>query len=104
MNVANIMQISYGYEIQEKNDPFVGLANEATHHFTLSTTPGTFLVNTIPICKSNNALFSQLISVAFQCDIFRIGSLEQSSSEQRKSGGRRYTRWWNSRTTTSNGE
>ncbi|KAK0501173.1 cytochrome P450 [Armillaria luteobubalina] len=51
MNVANIMQISYGYEIQEKNDPFAGLANEAAHHFTLSTTPGTFLVNIIPILR-----------------------------------------------------
>ncbi|KAK0478627.1 cytochrome P450 [Armillaria luteobubalina] len=51
MNVANIMQISYGYEIQEKNDPFAGLANEAAHHFALSTTPGTFLVNIIPILR-----------------------------------------------------
>ncbi|KAK0465859.1 cytochrome P450 [Desarmillaria tabescens] len=51
MNVANIMQISYGYEIQEENDPFVKLADQATHHFALSTTPGAFLVNVIPILR-----------------------------------------------------
>ncbi|KAG7451824.1 cytochrome P450 [Guyanagaster necrorhizus] len=49
MNVANIMQITYEYEIQEGNDPFVQLADQAAHDFTLSTTPGTFSVNLIPI-------------------------------------------------------
>lgn len=87
MNVANIMRISYGYEIQEKNDPFVRLADQAADHFIQSTTLSAFLVNIIPICKPDNSLFSQLTATSFQCDTFRIGSLEQNSSEQLKNGG-----------------
>ncbi|PBK60874.1 cytochrome P450, partial [Armillaria solidipes] len=51
MNVANIMQISYGYEIQEESDPFLKLADEAADHFIQSTTPGAFLVNILPILR-----------------------------------------------------
>ncbi|KAK0479579.1 hypothetical protein IW261DRAFT_1419672 [Armillaria novae-zelandiae] len=36
MNVANIMQISYGYDIQKDNDLFLKLAGEAANHFSLS--------------------------------------------------------------------
>jgi hypothetical protein len=49
---AIILQISHGYAIQEENDPFVKLAEEAMDQFSLSTAPGGFLVNLIPICRS----------------------------------------------------
>ncbi|SJL03002.1 related to cytochrome P450 CYP2 subfamily [Armillaria ostoyae] len=51
MNVANIMRISYGYETQEKNDPFVRLADQAADHFIQSITLSAFLVNIIPILR-----------------------------------------------------
>ncbi|KAK0240536.1 cytochrome P450 [Armillaria nabsnona] len=46
---AIILQISHGYAVQEENDPFVKLAEEAMDQFSLSTAPGGFLVNLIPI-------------------------------------------------------
>ncbi|PBK60866.1 cytochrome P450 [Armillaria solidipes] len=48
---AIILQISHGYAIQEENDPFVKLAEEAMDQFSLSTAPGSFLVNLIPILR-----------------------------------------------------
>ncbi|KAF7762119.1 hypothetical protein Agabi119p4_8712 [Agaricus bisporus var. burnettii] len=45
---AIILRISHGYAIKEDNDPFVHLANVATEQFSLSTSPGTFLVNLVP--------------------------------------------------------
>ncbi|KAK0222555.1 cytochrome P450 [Armillaria nabsnona] len=48
---AVILQISHGYTMQEENDPFVNLAEETMNHFSLSTTPGGFLVNLIPILR-----------------------------------------------------
>ncbi|PBK96431.1 cytochrome P450 [Armillaria gallica] len=48
---AIILQISHGYAIQEENDPFVKLAEEAMDQFSLSTAPGGFLVNLIPILR-----------------------------------------------------
>jgi hypothetical protein len=52
---ATILRISHGYEIQETNDPFVRLADEATEQFSLSTAPGAFLVDLVPPC--NDASF-----------------------------------------------
>ncbi|KAF6751633.1 cytochrome P450 [Ephemerocybe angulata] len=48
---AIILRISHGYKIQEKDDPFVSLADKATEQFSLSTAPGGFLVNLIPPLK-----------------------------------------------------
>ncbi|KDR77000.1 hypothetical protein GALMADRAFT_66106 [Galerina marginata CBS 339.88] len=45
---AIILRISHGYEVKEKDDPFVNLADEATQQFSLSTAPGGFLVNLVP--------------------------------------------------------
>lgn len=46
------MRISHGYAIKEKDDPFVTLADQATEQFSLSTAPGGFLVNLVPIRAS----------------------------------------------------
>ena len=48
---AIILRISHGYEVKEKDDPFVTLADEATVQFSLSTAPGGFLVNLVPARK-----------------------------------------------------
>ncbi|KAK0436558.1 cytochrome P450 [Armillaria borealis] len=52
---AIILQISHGYAIQEENDPFVKLAEETMDQFSLSTAPGGFLVNLIPICSTSHS-------------------------------------------------
>ncbi|KAK1216462.1 hypothetical protein PQX77_020931 [Marasmius sp. AFHP31] len=44
---AIILRISHGYEVQEGEDPFVSLADQATEQFSVSTAPG-FLVNLVP--------------------------------------------------------
>jgi hypothetical protein len=41
------LRISYGYKVQENDDPFVALADEATEQFSFSAAPG-LLVNLIP--------------------------------------------------------
>ena len=43
-----ILRISHGYEVKEKDDPFVAIADRATEQFSLSTAPGGFLVDLIP--------------------------------------------------------
>ena len=49
---AVILRISHGYEVREHNDPFVGLADQATEQFSLATAPGGFLVDLIPACTT----------------------------------------------------
>ncbi|KAG6840373.1 hypothetical protein H0H93_004671 [Arthromyces matolae] len=46
---AIILRISHGYEVNEENDPLVALADKATVQFSLSTEPGAFLVDVVPI-------------------------------------------------------
>ncbi|TFK43282.1 cytochrome P450 [Crucibulum laeve] len=48
---AIILRISHGYEVREENDPLVELADKATAQFALSTAPGGFLVDLIPILR-----------------------------------------------------
>ncbi|KAK7471001.1 hypothetical protein VKT23_002414 [Stygiomarasmius scandens] len=46
-----ILRISHGYEVKEHNDPFVQLADLATEQFSVATTPGQFLVDSIPALR-----------------------------------------------------
>lgn len=48
---AIILRISHGYQVKETDDPFVTLADVATEQFSLSTAPGGFLVNLIPLLR-----------------------------------------------------
>ncbi|KAF8974327.1 cytochrome P450 [Flammula alnicola] len=48
---AVILRISHGYEVKERNDPFVAIADKATEQFSLSTAPGGFLVDLIPALR-----------------------------------------------------
>jgi cytochrome P450 len=52
-----ILMISHGYEVKEKDDPFVELAHRATDQFALSTSPGGFMVDVIPFLRHVPAWF-----------------------------------------------
>ncbi|KAF8626581.1 hypothetical protein AX15_004794 [Amanita polypyramis BW_CC] len=45
---AIILRIAYGYDVKEENDPFVAIADEALEQFSVSVSPGAFLVNLVP--------------------------------------------------------
>ncbi|KIK38430.1 hypothetical protein CY34DRAFT_809316, partial [Suillus luteus UH-Slu-Lm8-n1] len=45
---AIILRISHGYEVKENDDPFIDLADSAMDHFSRSTVPGAFIVDTMP--------------------------------------------------------
>ncbi|KAF9260384.1 cytochrome P450 [Marasmius fiardii PR-910] len=45
---AVIMKLAYGIEVQESNDPFVELIEEANDNFNLATAPGAFFVDVFP--------------------------------------------------------
>jgi hypothetical protein len=49
---ALILQLTYGYKVQETDDPFVAQADKAIADFNISGTPGAFLVDLVPICES----------------------------------------------------
>lgn len=44
--------MAYGYEVQEGDDPLVDLVDRAVEEFSISTRPGAFLVDTLPVCES----------------------------------------------------
>lgn len=44
------MKISYGYTVEENNDPFVALAEESMRVGSLAGRPGRWLVESIPLC------------------------------------------------------
>ncbi|KAG6868405.1 hypothetical protein C0993_003642, partial [Termitomyces sp. T159_Od127] len=48
---AIILHISHGYEVQEKNDPFVELADKATDQISRVVMPGAWLVDVLPILR-----------------------------------------------------
>ncbi|KAF9483933.1 cytochrome P450 [Pholiota conissans] len=54
---AVILKISHGYEVEEKNDPFIEMANKATEQFSLATAPGGFLVDLVPFLRHLPAWF-----------------------------------------------
>ena len=45
---AVIFRISHGYQVQDDHDPFIALAENAVHIFSMSTAPGAFLVDVVP--------------------------------------------------------
>ncbi|KAG2738465.1 cytochrome P450 [Suillus brevipes Sb2] len=46
---AIILRISYGYQVKESNDPFIGLADRAMDAISQATTPGAFMVDILPL-------------------------------------------------------
>ena len=45
------MQVVYGIEIQESDDPYISLAEEALNGLNEATAPGAFLVDFFPVLK-----------------------------------------------------
>ncbi|KAG1813931.1 cytochrome P450 [Suillus subaureus] len=54
---AVILRISYGYEVKENSDPFVGLADRAMDGISQATTPGAFMVDILPLLAKVPAWF-----------------------------------------------
>ena len=48
---AIILKMAYGYKVTEGDDPYVNLVNEAIDQFTVSSAPGAFLVDVIPVLR-----------------------------------------------------
>jgi hypothetical protein len=49
---AVILQITYGYRTEpHQKDVLVNLVNVALEHFSIASTPGTWLVDSIPACE-----------------------------------------------------
>lgn len=40
--------MTYGYPIQDHNDPFIDIVDKATEQFAVASMPGAFLVDTFP--------------------------------------------------------
>ena len=48
---ATIMKIGYGISVQESDDPYISIAEEAMHGAAEAGIPGAFLVDLFPILK-----------------------------------------------------
>jgi len=48
---ASIMKISYGIDVEESDDPYISIAEEALHGIVEAGVPGAFLVDFLPILK-----------------------------------------------------
>ncbi|KAK7692050.1 hypothetical protein QCA50_005455 [Cerrena zonata] len=46
-----IMKITYGYSVTEGKDPYVDIVDKAMENFSVTTTPGAFLVDVLPILR-----------------------------------------------------
>jgi hypothetical protein len=54
---AIIIMITFGYQVQEGNDPLVQLAQAAVDTFSRATLPAAFLVDTLPIRAKKRAIY-----------------------------------------------
>lgn len=48
---ATIMSVGYGLNVQEKNDPYITMAERGVHPLVAAAVPGAFLVDTLPVLK-----------------------------------------------------
>ncbi|KAG9088543.1 hypothetical protein FS749_002077, partial [Ceratobasidium sp. UAMH 11750] len=48
---ATVLKLAYGYEVKDRRDPFIVLADKTMDMFSIVTTPGAFLVDTFPLLK-----------------------------------------------------
>ena len=47
-----ILRLTYGYQVQDGDDPFIDLIEKANSNFNAATVPGAFLVDFFPILKN----------------------------------------------------
>lgn len=50
MTGQTIFEVAYGIDVQPKNDPYIGSAEESLKAMTLGCTPGAGLFDTFPFC------------------------------------------------------
>jgi len=48
---ATIMKVAYGIDVQESDDPYIMIAEEAVNGAKQAAVPGAFLVDLLPILK-----------------------------------------------------
>ncbi|PSS35616.1 hypothetical protein PHLCEN_2v1439 [Hermanssonia centrifuga] len=86
---AIILQMSYGYEVQEKDDPIVDLVDIATEQFSLFTSPGAFLVDVFPMLRYVPAWFpgagSQRLAVSWRKTIHDMADIPYEFVKNRMS-------------------
>jgi hypothetical protein len=46
-----ILEITYGYQVKGKEDPFIDIVTRAMDDFIDGTQPGKYLVDTFPFCE-----------------------------------------------------
>lgn len=51
MAASMILNITYGIDVQDFNDPYVQTVEKAMDALTEAGVPGAFLVDTFPICQ-----------------------------------------------------
>lgn len=52
----SVLQVSYGYQPQNENDPLVRVADDATSQLGMLLAPGGFVVDALPFCKYTHDL------------------------------------------------
>jgi len=84
MTGSIILMISHGYSVKEHDDPFVDVVEAAVNGFSECTEPGAYLVDIIPLRKSQFHLWhtaggtnSIFLSLCGQCDTCLHGSPER---------------------------
>ena len=67
MTGAIVLMISYGYQIQEHDDPMIKIAELVTQQAAEVAQPGTFLVDVFPFRKC--LLLSPMLSSSLQHEL-----------------------------------
>ena len=56
-----ILKITYGYDVQDSNDPLVNIAEAAVRGFSDASVPGAWLVDILPLCESESQPMANFI-------------------------------------------
>jgi hypothetical protein len=84
-----ILRIAYGIDVQQQNDPFVALAEQALHSVTLASSLGGGIFDMVPF-RAYLSFPSSCTneSLGRQSSTYHGGSPALASRRRRKSGGR----------------
>jgi hypothetical protein len=64
---AIILRVSYGYKVEETDDPFIKISDKAMEEFSLSASPGAFLVDIFPACNQVVSSVSKTLTKVLIC-------------------------------------
>ena len=56
-----ILRITYGYDVQDSNDPLISIAEAAMRGFSDACVPGAWLVDIFPACESESQLLANFL-------------------------------------------